>query len=188
MINNITSSLYTRLRQRSGLTRKQFAARIEIGRDTLRNYEAGVTRPDPAIENKMLEVTHCSKLELAELFGEILSEELGVRVGVDDEQKGYRPGPLAGAEQTLRRYGDELSDVERRTLDNKMHTAQLMRLVWERQIADLDENVADLGSSALRRRAGHDAPIEGATEPAAVAGAVFHNAAAGRRAATTDEG
>ncbi len=188
MINNVLPALYIRLRRRSKLTRRQFAVQLGIGRDTLRHYETGATRPAPEIESKMIELSGCSKIELAEMFCEILSKELDARIGIDQGCQGYRPGtPLAIAGLTRRQLEGELRASERRTLDNKMHDVRLLQVVWERHNADLDEYAAGLRESAAGRRAA--GPFDsGATGAATVAEPVFHNAAAGRRPAITDEG
>ncbi len=176
MLNKILPALYKRLRLRSGLSRIQFAAQIEVKPNTLTNYETGKTRPGLDTERKLTEVSRCSDLELVEMLCEIVSDELRIRVGIIQGQHGYRPATsLASAEHIRQQYGDELSEAERRTLGNKMHTTQLMQLVWERHNADLDEYAADCRANAKRRRQSASDPTtsepakKGATGTAVVA-------------------
>ena len=173
MLNKIQPALYIRLRRHSKLTRKQFATQLDVNRDTLRNYEAGKTRPDLETEQKMLEISQCSDLELAEMLCEITSGELGMRVAIVDGEHDYQPTTsLARARRVRRHYDDQLSDLERRALDNKLHTAHLMQVLIERHNADLDEYATDCRAEAeQRRKRVADAriagpPNQGATGPA----------------------
>ena len=153
MLNKILPALYKQLRLRSGLSRTQFATQIEVKPNTLTNYETGRTRPALGTERKLTEVSRCSNLELAEMLCEIVSDALRMRVSILQDQQGYQPATsLASAEHIRQHYGNELSESERRTLGNKMHTAQLMQLVWERYNADLDEFAADCLANAKRRQ------------------------------------
>ncbi len=165
MLNKIQPELCDRLRRHSKLTRKQFAAQLDVNRDTLRNYETGKTRPDPETEQKMLEISQCSDLELVEMLCEILSDELGMRVAIVDGEDDYRPTTsLAKAQWVRRHHGDDLSAAQRRALDNKVHTVQLAQILCERENADLDEYAADCRAEAEQRRKGMaDAPTTGPT-------------------------
>ncbi len=189
MLNKIQAALYIRLRRHSKLRRGQYAVQLDVSRDTLRRYEAGKTRPDPETEQKMLEITRCSNLELIEMLCEIASDELGMRVAIVDGEDGYQPTTsLAKAKWVRRQYGDGLSGAQRRALDNKVHTVQLAQILCERENADLDEYAADCRTEAEQRCKNSADPstnrrsIQGATGPAA-AGAtrgaepVFDNAA-----------
>ncbi len=190
MLNKILPALYKRLRRRSGLSRQQFATRVKVSANTLKNYESGQTRPDAKTEARMVAASHCSDLEIVELLCELLSEELETRVGIVAGEHGYRPATaLAGAQATLCQLGGDLPEPERRALGNKMHTAQLMQLACERHNADLVEYTADCRAKARRRRRSADPftdePLnQGATGPTAKGstqggdGPVFHNAAA----------
>ncbi len=179
MINKLLPALFRRLRLRQDLTRKQFAVKSGLSYGTLRNYEKGRTRPELQSEEKLLAAAACSDLEIAELLCELMSEELEVRVGIVDGEAGYRPGSsLIRAEEFRRRFGDELDDSQLRTLNNKIHTAQLMRMVYERHNADLDEYIADCRARAARRR---QESSQGATGPTGVVGTDFHTAGTGRR-------
>ncbi len=173
MLNNILTALYARLRKRSRLPRQEFADRINIGRDTLRKYEAGNTRPDPETERKMVEAAGCSDLELGEILCEIASEELGVRVQVVEDQTGYRPGTPLGNARRVHRQGGDLSESERRALGKMLHSTRLLQVVWERINDDLDEYAADCRANAARRRAAAAISNQGATGPAGVAGPDF---------------
>ncbi len=186
MLDRILPALYRRLRESTQLSQEQFASLLGVTRDTLRRYESGKNRPDLETERKLVEASGCSDLELVEMLCEISSEELGMRVGITGGEDGYRPGTsLARAEEVRRRYGGEMDESELRTLNNKMHTAQLMRMTYERLNGDLDEYVGDCLAKAERRRA-TAAPTQGATGPATEGSSggarpVFHIAGTGRR-------
>lgn len=153
MLNKIQPALYQRLKHKSGLSRRQFAALAEVSPNTLANYESGQTRPDVNTEAKMVAAARCSDLEITEMLCEILSEELGMRVGILDAECGYRPATaVVNAEQVLRFCGGDLPERRRHALDNKIHNAQLTRLLYERQNADLDEYAADCRAEAQQRR------------------------------------
>ncbi len=172
MLNKIQPALCIRLRRHSKLTRKQFAVQLGVNRDTLRNYETGKTRPDPETEQRMLEISRCSDLELVEMLCEILSDELGMRVAIIDGE-GYRPATtLARAERVRWHYEGELSDVQRQALDHKLHGARLNRLLYEWHNAELDEYTAGCRAEAEQRRRTTTDPLttdpltQGATGPA----------------------
>ncbi len=189
MLNTISPALCIRLRRHSNLTRKEFASRIGIGRDTLRNYEAGKTRPDAKIEQKMFEVARCTRRESADMLCDILSAELGIRVAVDDDESGYRPAtPVANAKHVRRLFGGDLPEPRRRALDRRVHVAELMWIACESHDADLDDFADECRAEAESRRknttdAAASEPLnQGATGPATggaprSAEPVFHNAA-----------
>lgn len=153
MLNKILPALYTRLRRHSKLTQQQFAAQVDISRGTLRNYEAGVTRPDLDAERKLLDASRCSDLELAEILCELISKELRARVAIVSGEIAYRPAtPLAKAEQIRQLYGRDLPAARQRALGNRIHTAQLMQLACERHHADLAEFADECRAEAVRRR------------------------------------
>jgi transcriptional regulator with XRE-family HTH domain len=49
-----------RLRERTGLTRKEAMRRLGIGRSTLEHYEYGRRRPRPMIAYRMVQVYGCT--------------------------------------------------------------------------------------------------------------------------------
>ena len=153
MLNNILPALFRRLRLRSGLSRKQFAANVGISLNTLTNYERANTRPDLDTLSKIVEVSQCSDLELGEILCELLSDQLGVRVAILDGEHDYRPTtPLARARRIRGHYDDELSVAQRRGLDDKVHAARLSRLLYEWHNSDLDAYATDCRTEAEQRR------------------------------------
>ncbi len=171
MLNNILPALFKRLRLRSNLSRKPFADKVGVSLNTLTNYEKGNTRPDLDTLNKIVEVSQCSDLELVESLCETMSDELGMRVAILDNEHDYRPTtPLARARRVRWHYDDELSLDQKRGLDQKLHAAHLSRLLFELNNADLDGYAAECRADAeRRRRAVHSSAIgpanQGATGP-----------------------
>ncbi len=189
MLDKIQPALYSRLRTCSRLSRKQFAAQLNINRETLRNYETGKTRPDLETERKMIEVSGCSNLELVEMLCELLSDELDVRVAILEDERGYRPtSALARAARCRDELRGEIPARRLRQMGNAAHTAQLIRLALERHDADLDEMVDDCLAEARERPAKTGATGAAAERLSDGAATVLHIAGTGRRTGERHEG
>ncbi|MCP3956928.1 MAG: helix-turn-helix transcriptional regulator, partial [bacterium] len=124
----------------AGLSQGQLATYLEVHRTTVIRWETGQGRPDLAQEQELLDLASCSSEQLAEMLCEGMSEDLGKPVRIGKDGGGYRPSTaLAKGRAAIRKLGGEIPEIVARTLDNQVHTTQLIGLAFERSCSDLEQ-------------------------------------------------
>ena len=142
MLNEIMPSVYKRLRQEAGLTKKDLAPLIQSSRYTVTKFENGTSLPKAAQVEKLLELARCTQQRGAEM----VCEELGKRI---DRQVRVLPRDAARVSATLLAkgeilvsdYGHRLSPMLLAALRAKIKTSQLMGLANEGNNAELQNLV-----------------------------------------------
>ncbi len=180
MFDQLLPPLYLQLRIQSGLSKTKLADRLGVSRQTVANYESGQTRPDADYVRRLIEVSECTRLEVAQMWCDLLSEWIERPVMVLEPREPEPEEPhsvLERAERTGRELKRFLSPSMFRALANKVHITRMMQLTLERQTADLDELATD-----CRAAAGSHAPrrvtTKGATGSPA-SGPALHNRSVG---------
>ena len=144
MFNALCPTVYHQLRIRSGLTQAELGKRLGVSRITVVRFENGRAQPEKEQEEKLQELAQCSDEELAELICRHLSRRIGRRVGIHPGRGAYEPASaLAKAYSLLEDAADEIPPAMARALHNKISTAQLLGLAFERTNADLVELTRD---------------------------------------------
>lgn len=144
MFNTLYAKVCKQLRQRTGLTQEELGDEIGVCRSTVHKVEKARTRLSPDQEHKLFELALSTKEEFGEMLCKILSEMLGKRVEIDDDQDGYRPTTaLAMAGTLLREHGASLPADKRRRLNRRITTTKLLSVTYEENNADLVELTED---------------------------------------------
>ena len=153
MFNTISSNVFRQLRERTGLSQTDFGKIIGARRQTVSKFESGKAQPDKAQETRILEVTQCSKEELAELICEQLSELIDRPVGVGEDVGGYEPTTaLARANALLRKPVDRLPAPMVRALNKRIRATRLLSIVFESNTEDLVELTLDCHETLTRKK------------------------------------
>ena len=170
MFEQLLPPLYLQLRIQSGLSKSKLADRLGVSRQTVANYESGATRPDGDYVRRLIEVSECSRLDVARRFCELLGESIDRSVVILEphaEEPAEAPTVLEKAEQTAHEVRRLIPSSMFRALANSVHITHMMELTLSRQTADLAELTADCqavaGQSVSRRKA----IPRGATDPTA---------------------
>ncbi len=149
MFNALLPPIYRRLRQRTGLSQAELAAKLGIGRTKMVEVEKGTARLSLEQEEELLALAKCSRREAIEMLCEEVSEAAEAPIGLLGEDQESRPSiNLARARRTARRLDGRLPVSRLRTLNNQIHTAQLATLLCERSSADLEELMSDCVAEA----------------------------------------
>lgn len=144
MMNEIAPKLYQKMRERAGLTQTELGEAMGATRYTVSHFENGRTQLDKAQEQRLFQITQCTKIELVEMLCSVLSEWIGKPVGIRESYGAYEPtSALSRAFELLRENVTRLPAALLRALNNKINLTRLIGLAFERNNADLLELVQD---------------------------------------------
>ena len=96
MINELQKKLYTDLRDSVSLSQIELAEACGVPRSTLQRIETAKRLPTPEEEEAILMATDTSRLEMAELICKALSELVGRRVTIVDDEVDYQAATPEG--------------------------------------------------------------------------------------------
>ncbi len=168
MFDQLLPPLYLQLRIKSGLSKTKLADRLGVSRHTVANYESGSTRPDADYVRRLIEIAACSQIEAAQMFCELLGEDIDRPVVILEPQEKEPEEPptvLESAERTAREVKRFITPPMFRALANQIHTTRMTELTLKRQITDLGELAADCRTAAGPHAQPRGTTPKGATGP-----------------------
>jgi len=157
MFNEISPAVYSRLRERAGLTQAQLSSILGLSRATVINVELGRSQLHPDDERRLIELADCSREEFAELACQQLSVFLKKQVCIRQEAEIYEPTTALGrARKTVSDHGLSLPTTLMRALNSRIHSTQLLGLAFERNNADLEELARDCLEEVTEKETGRE--------------------------------
>ena len=140
MLNKTFAAVYRRLRKMAGLTQRQAARRLKVGRSKIQRIEAGLARLDPEKEARLIELARCWDEHLVEMFCEEFSRLIKKLVSIGNGHGGFQSTTaLAKAQTMMETHSDLLCNASIREMNNKMDINRFMELTLQKNNAELEE-------------------------------------------------